>query len=114
MENKVFHYNENGICMNPNVLTIKSGKYSAMVEVACSGGKWRYGCYLSAPTYGMSGGVSNKYGDSFDTEAQAMAEVAKIAINYFSNDKNVPKFIFTELKKLLHPKPIQLSLFGDF
>jgi len=120
---KVFDFNEFGICMNPNVQSFVSGKYRAMIETAPIDGRWYYGCMLDTPTSGSGSGVSKDHTGGFDTEELALAAVAKKSIEWFDEDTEwhkkagkkriVPQFIYDELKKLLHPQPIQLSLF-DF
>ena len=50
---KVFDFNEFGICMNPNVQSFVSGKYRAMIETAPIDGRWYYGCMLDTPTSGF-------------------------------------------------------------
>lgn len=119
---KVFDFNEFGICMNPNVQSFVSGKYRAMIETAPIDGRWYYGCMLDTPTSGFGSGVC-KQGPDFATESEALAAVAKKSIEWFDEDTEwhkkagkkriVPQFIYDELKKLLHPQPVQLCLF-DF
>lgn len=120
---KVFDFNEYGVCTNPNVQSFASGRYKAMIETALNNGKWFYGVWLDTPTSGWVNGVSNCNSEASDTEEQAISKAAKKAIDWFNHDvewhrkagqkRSVPQFIYDELKKLLHPQPIQLSLF-DF
>lgn len=123
METKEFDFNEHGVCMNPNVSSIVSGRYKVMIETAMVNDKWVYGFWLDTPVSGWVNGVSIANKDESDTEQQANAKAAKKAIEWFEHEiewhkkagrpLSVPNFIFDELKSLLKPKPVQLSLF-DF
>lgn len=109
--------------MNPNVSSIVSGRYKVMIETAMVNDKWVYGFWLDTPVSGWVNGVSIANKDESDTEQQANAKAAKKAIEWFEHEiewhkkagrpLSVPNFIFDELKSLLKPKPVQLSLF-DF
>ena len=125
---KVFDFNENGVCINPNVFSFVSGRYKVMIETAMIDDKWDYGFWLDTPNSGWVNGISKNVPDPdlFNTESEAIAKAAARAIEWFEHEIDwhnkaqrpikVPQFIFDELKKLLkpqRPKPVQLSLF-DF
>ncbi len=122
---KVFDFNEHGVCTNPNALSFASGRFKVMIETAIVKGKWSYGFKFDTPTSGWCCGISLKWKDDdlSETESQAMSKAAQRAIEFFDDDvewhrkagqkRSVPQFIYDELKKLLHPQPVQLSLF-DF
>ncbi len=125
---KVFDFNEHGVCTNPNVFSFVSGRYKVMIETAMIDDKWDYGFWLDTPNSGWVNGISKNVPDPdlFKTENEAIARAAARAIEWFEHEVDwhnkahrpikVPQFIFDELKKLLkpqRPKPVQLSLF-DF
>ena len=107
-EEKQFHLNECGVCLNPNVQSFVSKKCKATIETAMIDGKWYCGWFFSTPVSGTCSGVSkSKIG--YDTEKDAIAYIAQRGIQWFSKEKD-SDFIISELKKLTRSQPVQLSL----
>lgn len=118
---KEFHLNENGVCMNPNVQSIVSGKFRAMIKTAKIDGKWYCAHSFDTPTGGWSCGVTKDKREEFNTEHEAISCVARKGIKWFKDEiewyakggkvLNVPEFIFDELENLTKHHPVQLELF---
>ena len=106
---KQFHLNDCGVVMNPNTQSFVDKKCRATLSTAMIDGKWYNGFDFMTPTSGSGSGVS-KCKNAFDSEKEALADVAKKGMEWFA-DKS--KFIVNELKALTQPQLVQLSLF-DF
>ena len=106
---KEFYINDCGVVTNPNVLSFVDKRCKAMIETAPIDGKWYNGCSFMDASSGFASGVS-KCGSAFDTEKEAVADVAKRGMEWFAQRS---AFIVRELKALTQPQLVQLSLF-DF
>lgn len=115
---KEFHFNDCGVCMNPNVTSYVASKTKCMLETCYTERGWSGAWFIQGNTWGVASPcTAQDYDKFFPTEAECIAYVAGKALDIISShlkEKDMG-FFNKELKALMNyrPKPIQLSLF-DF
>lgn len=113
---KQFDFNDCGVCMNPNVTSYVSGKTKCMLETCYTKRGWSGSWSIMGNTWGTACPCTAEHYDKFfKTEAECIAYVAKKSLDILSQHltEKEMKFFNKELKVLIKPHPIQLSLF-DF
>ena len=93
---KQFEANENGVCINPNVISNRGQKRNGYdIRTALSEKGWVGAYTVDGSTYGASGPVTaGWYDDYFDTEAECQAFHAQRALDYLKrhNDAKMKKY----------------------
>lgn len=130
---KIFEFNENNVCINPNITKVseKCGSPKKCVtpffevKTALYKGKWVYGYSV----WLVNGGISepcmhSDYKDSFRTEKEALDKAFGEVREYLATHKSVSspyepgveidshsQELITLLDNITKPKYVQLSLF---
>lgn len=119
---ETFKLNKNEVCINPKTISYHKDLCGFRIETAYVDGQWIVGYRFAVHADGKGVGCAARWG-TFSTEKEALEYAVKMALRFF-NDKHryatntdgfvkIPKEIFAELNNVLHPKPIQLSLFDN-
>lgn len=130
---KIFEFNENNVCINPNITKVSEKCGSAKkcvtpffeVKTALYNGKWVYGYSVCL----LNGGISDPcmvadYKESFKTEKEAFDKACCEVREYLSAHKRVSspyesgveidshsQELIVLLANITKPKYVQLSLF---
>lgn len=117
---ETFILNENGVCINPKTVSYKKDLCGFQIEKAYVDDQWIVGYKFAVHADGSSAGCSARWA-TFETEKEALEYAVEVALRFFNGKHRyatntdgfvkVPKEIFAELNNILHPAPVQLSLF---
>lgn len=113
---RVFEWNEHGVCLNPKLMTFKCiAKFMAQIKWACNdNNRWVYGLSFTGFQQGWSEPVLN-HSHGYDTEDEAYNKCLERLVYLIGNNNDLRKYdnIMKMLKdELPNDEPTnQLTLF---
>lgn len=118
---KEYEFNDFGVCINPDEVSYDSGRCGYTLATAYTDDKWMMGYDAHKSANGVAIPICKRGGGSFTSQDEALKHAAQKVLDFFGQnhytDDNsdryalVPKDIIAKLDEVLHPQPVQLTLF---